>query len=114
MQPFQLDDTFLQELGLGTLPEDQKREFLAHTLETLEVRVGTKLSQGMSEQQLAEFERLTPTPEDSTEDAQKKQQQALEWLQTNRPDYKDVVAGELESLKTEIKNNSNAILEQAA
>ena len=38
---FQLDDKFLQEVGLGDLPDDQKQAFLAHFREQLELRVGT-------------------------------------------------------------------------
>ena len=53
---FQLDDNFLQQVGLGSLPEDQKQAFLAYFREQLELRVGTKLSEGLSDAQLAEFE----------------------------------------------------------
>ncbi|MBL8159922.1 hypothetical protein JNJ66_05655 [Candidatus Saccharibacteria bacterium] len=110
MQPFQLDENFLNDLGLGGLPDDQKQAFLGHVLETLELRVGTKLSEGLSEEQLTEFEKLTPSPEDTPEVQVEKQQQALAWLEANRPDYKDVVANEMEALKGEIQRNSNAIL----
>lgn len=114
MQPLQLDDSFLADLGLGDLPEDQKRAFLGHVMETLQYRVGTKLSQGLSEAQLTEFEQLSPTPEDAPEAAASKQQQALTWLETNRPDYKDVVAEEIEALKGEILKNANTILGSTA
>ena len=53
---FQLDDKFLQEIGLGGLPDDQKQAFLAYFREQLELRVGTKLSEGLSDAQLDEFE----------------------------------------------------------
>ena len=53
---FQLDDQFLQDVGLGDLPDDQKQAFLAHFREQLEMRVGTSLSDGLSDAQLAEFE----------------------------------------------------------
>lgn len=114
MQPLKLDDNFLKDLGLHDLPEDQKQEFLAHVLETLELRVGTKLSEGLSDAQMEEFEKLTPMPEDAPETAQKKQALALQWLERNRPDYKNVVADELAKLKEEIKNNAGSILESEA
>ena len=41
---FQLDDNFLQEVGLGSLPDDQKQAFLAHFREQLDMMVGTKFS----------------------------------------------------------------------
>ena len=36
---------------------------------------------------------------------------ALTWLETNFPDYKDVVAGEFDKLKVEIKQDSSKIIE---
>lgn len=111
MQPLQLDDNFLKDLGLSDLPEDQKQEFLQHVLETLELRVGTRLSEGLSDAQLEEFEKLTPMPEDTPEMAQQKQGLALQWLEANRPNYKQVVAEELEKLKEEIRGNAGNILD---
>lgn len=55
---FKLDENFLNELGLGSLPPDEKSKMLAHILDTLEMRVGTKLASGMSNEQLDEFERF--------------------------------------------------------
>ena len=52
---FQLDDKFLEEVGLGSLPDDQKKLFLDHFREQLELRVGLQLSEGLSEMHLAEF-----------------------------------------------------------
>lgn len=110
MQPLQLDDNFLKDLGLDNLPTEQKQAFLQHVLETLELRVGTKLSEGLSDDQLEEFEKLTPMPDDTPEVAQQKQALALQWLEVNRPNYKDVVATELEKLKQEIRGNAGNIL----
>lgn len=39
-----LDNNLLAELGLGSLPEDQKKAMLQHVYETLELRVGTQLA----------------------------------------------------------------------
>ena len=36
---------------------------------------------------------------------------ALKWLESNFPNYKDVVAEELEKLKNEIKKDASTILE---
>jgi hypothetical protein len=98
---FNLDDDFLQSLGLGSLPDDQKQAFLQHLYEELELRVGTRLSEGMSDDQLAEFEKLIDT---------NNEEGALKWLEANRPNYKDVVAEELEKLKQEVTNNRDKIL----
>lgn len=89
-----LDDNLLQELGLGALPSDEKDKFLKHIYETLEMRVGTRLAERMSDQQLDEFETFIDRKDDAG---------AFHWLETNFPNYKDVVAEEFEKLKSEIK-----------
>ena len=106
---FKLDDNLLQELGLGTLPAVEKNKMLGHIYETLEMRVGMTLAQQMSEDQLKEFESFI----DANDEAG-----ALKWLETNFPNYKQVVADELEKLKVEIKAAAPQIVaasvEQAA
>ena len=52
---FQLNEEFLKELGLDKLPEEQRKPFLQHIYSELELRVGERLSQGMSDAQLEEF-----------------------------------------------------------
>lgn len=110
---YQLDDKFLEDLGLGGLPDDQKQALLQQFMETLELRVGMKLSEGLSDDQLKEFELLTPIEGDTPEVEQQKQAAAMQWLQTNRPNYKDVVMLELESLKQEIGESKDQILSAA-
>ena len=98
---FQLDDNLLQELGLGSLPPVEKNKMLAHIYETLELRVGMKLAEQMTDAQLDEFEAFI----DKNDEAG-----ALHWLETNFPDYKQVVASELAKLKDEIKAQAPAIV----
>ena len=99
---FKLDNNLLEELGLGGLPPDLKNNMLQHIYETLEMRVGMKLADQMTNEQLDEFEGFI----DKNDEAG-----ALKWLETNFPDYKQVVASELETLKEEIKKTSDKILE---
>mgnify|MGYP000624981896 CR=1 FL=1 len=99
---FQLDDNLLKELGLGDLPSAEKNKMLAHIYETLELRVGMKLAEQMSDAQLDEFEGFIDRNDEAG---------ALKWLETNFPDYKKVVADELEKLKAEIKQQAPAIME---
>jgi len=89
-----LDDNLLQELGLQTLPKEEKAAFLKHMYETLEMRVGTRLAERMSEQQMSEFEQFISANDE---------QGAFRWLESNFPNYKDVVAEEFEKLKAEIR-----------
>lgn len=99
---FQLDDNLLQELGLGSLPPVEKNKMLAHIYETLELRVGMHLADQMTDEQLDEFEAFI----DKNDEAG-----ALNWLETNFPEYKKVVAQQLEKLKAEIKSQAPSILE---
>jgi hypothetical protein len=89
-----LDDDLLKELGLDSLPAEEKKKFLAHIYETLEMRVGMKLAEQMSDAQLTEFEQFIDRNDEGG---------ALKWLETNFPNYKDVVAEEFEKLKTEVR-----------
>ena len=137
---FQLDDNFLDELGLSNLPADQKRAFLEHVYSQLELRVGTRLSEGLSSEQLAEFEsfidrdmekvrawisahapdyqtdpayiqmRESAQAQGADEDAILAEYASLKWLNLNRPDYRDVVKQVLDEIKQEIIGNRDAIL----
>ncbi len=98
---FKLDDNLLQELGLGSLPTEDKNKMLAHIYETLEMRVGMKLAEQMTNEQLDEFEAFIDRNDEAG---------ALKWLESNFPDYKQVVADELESLKKEIKASAPQII----
>lgn len=99
---FQLDDNLLRELGLGDLPPAEKNKMLAHIYETLELRVGMRLAEQMSDAQLDEFEGFIDRNDEPG---------ALKWLETNFPDYKKVVADELEKLKGEIRAQAPQIVE---
>src|SRR5438552_10040282 len=99
---FQLDDNLLRELGLGDLPASEKNKMLAHIYETLELRVGMRLAEQMSDQQLDEFEGFIDRNDEPG---------ALKWLETNFPGYKQVVADELEKLKAEIKAQAPQIMQ---
>lgn len=136
---FQLDDKFLQELGVDQLPEEQKQAFKEHIYSELELRVGTRLSDGMSDAQLAEFESFvdrddekvlswigTNVPDYQTDPSFVQLQTSagpavdmsvllaeyasLKWLSLNRPDYRDVVKSVLDELKQEITSNRDAIV----
>jgi len=136
---FQLDDQFLTDIGLADLPEEQRKPFLQHVYDQLEYRVGVRLSEGMTDEQLEEFEAIIDRKEDvvsnwiqtnapgyAAEEVFQKIQKAsglaadnpvlkaeyaaTKWLEVNRPDYRDVVAQTLGELKSEINSNRDAIL----
>ena len=96
-----IDDSLLEEIGLIALPKAERDQLLRQIYETLEMRVGMRLAERMSDQQLDEFEKFIDTNDEAG---------ALTWLETNFPDYKQVVASELDKLKGEIKQDSDKIL----
>jgi len=137
---FQLDDKFLEEIGLNQLPEEQKKPFLQHIYDELELRVGTKLSSGMSDDQLTEFESIIErkdavvvawlakySPDYHNDEGFIKLQKttgldvndlnlrseyaATKWLEVNRPDYRSVVAQVLDEIKKEILAGRDVILD---
>ena len=107
---------------------------------SLEGRVGVQLSEGLSDNQLEEFESIIDRNEDSVRQwlkvhvpdfqndpifagllrqnpnlqpdniALQSEYAATKWLEVNRPDYRDVVARVMQDLKNEIMNNREAIL----
>jgi hypothetical protein len=99
---FQLDDNLLRELGLGDMPAAEKNKMLAHIYETLELRVGMKLAEQMTDAQLDEFEGFIDRNDEAG---------ALKWLETNFPNYKQVVADELDKLKSEIRQQAPQIMQ---
>lgn len=137
---FQLDDKFLKDIGLNELPEEQKKPFLQHIYNELELRVGTKLSDGMSDDQLAEFESIIDRKDkaivawmakyapnyhndagfiqlqkttglDVNDLNLRAEYAATKWLEVNRPDYRDVVSKVLADLKKELIASRDVILD---
>ncbi len=136
---FQLDNKFLEDIGLGDLPEDDKKSLLLELYRELELRVGTELSKGLSEQQMREFEAFVDrdepkvrawfdknlpnyhqakdfvqlqanAPAEVEEIVLISEYGSLKWLEMNRPDYRQVVAAELEKLKAEMLQKKDTIL----
>jgi len=111
---------------------------LQHIYSTLEMRVGEKLTEGMSDAMLDEFgyfvdknveqmkgwfashlpdytnqpdfQKLQQAAQGADEATLLSEYGAMKWLQLNRPDYPQVVAATLEGLKQEISANKDAIL----
>ena len=99
--PLRIDHNLLAELGLAALPEEEKKALEKHIYETLEMRVGMRLADQMTNEQLDEFETYFNARDDAG---------AFRWLETNFPNYKDIVAEEFEKLKSEVAGQAPAIL----
>ncbi len=94
----QFDENFLKEMGLSAMPEDKKQDFLNYIQEELEVRIGQRIAKGLTEAQLQEFDSLTDHRE------------ITDWLENNRPDYRDIVNRCIEEMKQSISRNRTELL----
>lgn len=92
------DESFLQEMGLSAMPADKKQDFLNYVQEELEVRIGERISKGLTEEQLQEFDSIIGTDE------------AAKWLEKNRPDYREIVNRSIQEMKDAIAKNRTQLL----
>ncbi len=93
------DENFLQEVGLSAMPESEKRNFLAYVREEVEIRVGERISEGVPDYLLNQFDAVTNKAE------------AAAWLEKNRPDYREIVVSTIEEIKREILTNRDRLLQ---
>lgn len=96
-----IDNDLLQQLGLASLPDAEKNSLLRHIYETLEMRVGMRLADQMTNEQLDEFEKYFDAKDDAG---------AFKWLETNFPNYKEIVQEEFDKLKAEVGQSAPQIL----
>ncbi|MBQ3452604.1 hypothetical protein IJG28_00145 [Candidatus Saccharibacteria bacterium] len=94
----EFNEQFLQEMGLSSMPEEQKQKFLDYVQEELEIRIGRRISKGLTEVQLNEFDMI------------KDQAEATKWLEKNRPDYREIVERTINEMKAEIRANRNRLV----
>ena len=123
------------------MPEEEKENFLQYAQDQLEVRIGEKMSEGLSEEQLDEFERIIDNDQETVQkwlanagdykndEIYKKLLDGSEvaedtpeflndyvtakWLDQNCPQYQDIIRESIEGLQQEIAQQKDAILENA-
>lgn len=93
-----IDERFMDEVGLGGMPEAEKRAFMEHAEEELEVRVGQRIGMGLSDAQMLEFGQI----EDEAE--------ATAWLERYAPNFREIVAQVYQAFKRELSDNRQRIL----
>ena len=94
----EFNEQFLQEMGLSSMPEEQKKKFLTYIQEELEIRIGERIAKGLTETQLNEFDMITD------------QNEATKWLEKNRPDFREIVTRTIEEMKQEIRANRDRLV----
>ncbi len=91
-------ESFLAEVGLSAMPAEQKQSFLDYVKREVEIMIGQRISKGLSETQLNEFDQITD-PEASAK-----------WLEINRPDYREIVVRTINEIKDEIRAHRAQLL----
>jgi len=94
----QIDEEFMDEVGLGGMPEAEKRVFIQHAEEELEVRVGQGVGVELSDEQLIEFDQIQDAPE------------ARNWLEQNVPNFREIVMHIYNNFKQELIDERQKIL----
>jgi hypothetical protein len=138
---YNIDDSFLESVGLGGLPADQKSGFLQYAQDQLEIRIGEKMSNNLNEAQLDEFEKIIDNDEETVgallQNAGNYQEDPLyiqikkntnapegsitllndyitaKWLDMNCPNYDAIINEALDELRNEIVTQKDAILAAA-
>lgn len=136
---YNIDDSFLESVGLGGLPADQKSGFLQYAQDQLEIRIGEKMSNNLSDAQLDEFEKIIDNDQEmmqkwlaaagdykNNEVYQKLVQAAggdsaevendfitAVWLNRNCPQYQQLIDESVNEIREEITKNKDQILANA-
>lgn len=133
-----IDEKFLDEVGLTDLPEEKKPEFIEQTQEELENRVGERMSEGLTLNQLQEFEGIMNNDRNAMIQILSQigdyrndpiyvkilqrhgvtegnlqilgEYLSVKWIQINRPDYAMITADVEAQLKNEIIQARDRIL----
>ena len=77
-----LDERTLKRLGIAFYDSAEAKLFADYVLEELEVKIGERISDGMSQALLDEFDSITNHTE------------SVRWLNKNKPGYRDIVKRE--------------------
>ena len=132
-----VDENFLRKTGLGDLDEMQRTAFIEEAQRLLENRIGEKLSEGLSLEQLEEFDGIMKKDKNVMIKALAKlgdyridevyqnllkrygvtegtvdilsEYLSVKWIQTNRPNYAEVSRQVFEGLKQEVRASSEEI-----
>lgn len=135
---FQFDESFLEQVGLSNMPQEQKDNFLQYAQDQLEVRIGEKMSEDLSEAQLDEFEKIIDNDQETVQkwlaqlgdyqndetfiklkedaDMDGDDQMLLadyvtaKWLDQNCPQYQQIIHDAMGELQEEISQQKDAIL----
>lgn len=88
--------------GIAMLGGQDFESLSAAVYKELELRVGTQLSRGLTDDQLGEFEQLADYEQNHPELAARGLSPTFDWLKTTIPDYRAVVRQVMTGLLAEL------------
>jgi|GEM_PF-5394741 len=89
------EEYILNELGLQNQPENVKQAVVAIVYDTFNKRVIMALSDKLTDEQLKTFGGMVGKASDD---------EIVEWIDSNIPDSKEVIASEMKTMLEEMKN----------
>ena len=133
---YKFDDNFLESVGLGSMPAEQKDAFLQYAQDQLEMKIGEKMSEGLSDEQLSEFEKIVDNDKEtidrwiansgdyqndeiyqklveslgSDNEEIKSDYVTAKWLDQNCPQYRKIITDSIKAIREEIAANKDALL----
>jgi len=98
-----LDDKFIADIGLANISEAEKKQVLEDVRTTLEAKVGVRLTNGLSDDQVNQFNDILSGDDSKV---------AMDWMDSNIPNYRDVALQEYDAILEQIKNNTLSFVKQ--
>ncbi len=131
-----IDESFLESIGITGISDTQKEAFLQYAQDQLEIRIGEKMSEGLSDEQLDEFEKIIDNDPETInrwmsnyqnfkeDEIYKKLEQTLgggeeelksdyvtaKWLDQNCPQYQQIITESIDAIRGEITANKDQLL----
>ncbi len=93
---YDIDENFINDVGLGGMSEENKKKLIEDIRVELEIRVGDELTKNLDDDQILEFDKILESSDKVA---------ILKWMQKHCPDYEAVVRRNISALKQDIVDN---------
>lgn len=133
---FQINESFLEGLGVENMDANEKKNFLEYVQDQVETRIGEKVTAGMSAEQEDYLAKLTDGDEAVVKEVMMKyphyaddeaftaikksmgdseagavaEYALVKWLEENKADYQEIVKRTIDEVRREIYENREQIL----
>lgn len=98
------DQEIIKQLGLAEASAEEQKNTLVFFYGTVQSRVGNRIEQQLSNEQLSQFKKFADSKDDKG---------ALQWLKDNAPGYDSVVQEEMAKLMEEVKSGAKRDVENS-